>query len=310
MATVEFGIMPWFYLESLARDFRQVVSLEEMGYDAIWTGDHLFVPRYGPTFDAFTVLAALAVTTRRARIGSAVALVPLRPPALVAKEATTVDLLSGGRLLLGVGVGGEFPWEFAACGVETRERGRRMDEALPLLRRLWRGEEVSYAGSYFRLERFRLEPLPCQPGGPPLWVGGRSRRALRRAALLGDGYMPYLVSPEGYRQELALLRRWASEAGRDPSAVTPAIFLFVALADSLEEGRAHAARFLDERYGPRDFGPIVQHCVPAGTLQDCRAMLEQFVEAGARHLVLTPIAPQAEFLQHAAALAELAARLR
>jgi len=179
-------------------DPAEVQALEQLGFDSVWSGEHLLY--HGPTLDALIVLAAYAARTERLKVGSSVLLLPLRPPALVAKAAATLDVLSGGRLILGVGVGGEYPPEFEAVGIPLAERGARADEALAILKLLWSGDPASFEGRFYRLPEVRLNPPPAQPGGPPIWVGGRSWAARRRAARLGDGWFPYLVDPEQYRR--------------------------------------------------------------------------------------------------------------
>jgi probable F420-dependent oxidoreductase len=192
--------------------------IEELGYDSVWTSEHIFF--HFPTFDALTILAAVAATTDRIRLGTAVLLLPLRPAALAAKEITSVDVISGGRLTLGIGVGGEYPKEFQAVGVPVNQRGARTDEAIQLLRKLWTEDNVSFEGRFTKLDGVTLQPKPAQPGGPPLWIAGRSQAAIRRAGRHGDGYLPYLFSPERFRDSLAQVRQVAEEAGRDPASVS------------------------------------------------------------------------------------------
>ena len=160
-------------------------------------------------------LARLSAATERAWIGTSILLLPLYPPAIVAKQVADLDRATGGRVILGVGVGGEYPQEFRACGVPVGERGRRADEAIVLLRRLWRGEEISHDGPFFPMTDVRIHPPPAQPGGPPIVVAGRKDPAMRRAAVLGDGWMPYLYSPRRYAASVSRIRQIADEAGRD-----------------------------------------------------------------------------------------------
>ncbi len=284
MAEVKFGVvMPW-----AGPDLSAVEEVEALGYDSVWTSEHIFF--YGPTMDAFTVLAAYAARTRRLLLGTAVTLLPLRPAAVVAKEATSLDILSGGRLILGVGVGGEYPKEFEACGVPVQERGARTNEAIRLLRRLWREDVVSHQGRFWRLNGVSLQPKPVQAGGPPIWVAGRSEAAMRRAGRLGDGYVPYLFSPERFRDGWAKVQEYARAAGRDPAAITPALYQFISLADSYEEAKAAAVADLSRRYN-QPFENLVDRYVVMGTARDCVRRLEQYVEAGVRHFLLVFIGP-------------------
>jgi alkanesulfonate monooxygenase SsuD/methylene tetrahydromethanopterin reductase-like flavin-dependent oxidoreductase (luciferase family) len=142
-------------------------------------------------------LTRLATVTERVIVGSSVLLLPLYPPALVAKQIADLDRATHGRIVLGVGVGvgGEYPQEFRALQIPVEERGRRANEMIPLLRRLWSGAEISHDGIYYALKDVTVHPAPVQPGGPPIVVAGRKVPAMRRAATLGDGWLPYMFPP-------------------------------------------------------------------------------------------------------------------
>jgi len=297
MPDLKFGVS--FYVGQA--QITDVDRIEALGYDSVWTGEHIFF--YGPTFDALTVLAACAARTSRIQLGTAVLLLPLRPPAVAAKEVASLDLISGGRVILGVGVGGEYPKEFEACGVPVNERGRRTDEAIRVLRLLWTESNVSFEGPFSRLDGVTLMPKPAQKGGPPIWVAGRSEAAVRRAGRLGDGYLPYLFSPERYRDSLARVRQQAEAAGRDPDGITPALYQFICLADSYEGAKAIAAAELQRRYN-QPFDRIVDRYVVMGNADDCARRLGDFADAGARHFILVPITPAVgDFLPHVEAYA-------
>src|ERR1043165_9095567 len=151
--------------------------VDDCGYDSLWVGDHIAFAV--AIFDPLLQLAQAAVVSRRLKLGTNVYLVPSRHPVPIAKQAATLDHLSEGRLIFGVGVGGEFPKEFEACGVPLSERGARLSESLDLLRKLWSGEPASHAGRFFQFDKVMMQPPPRQPGGPPLWCGRRSAPAPR-----------------------------------------------------------------------------------------------------------------------------------
>ncbi|HLA19257.1 MAG TPA: LLM class flavin-dependent oxidoreductase [Dehalococcoidia bacterium] len=303
MADLQFGV------NLFPHQWRDAARIEELGYDSVWTSEHVFF--YFPTFDALTTLAAVAALTSRIRLGTAVLLLPLRPAALAAKEITSVDVISGGRLTLGIGVGGEYPKEFQAVGVPVGERGARTDEAIQVLRRLWTEDGVTFDGRFTKLDGVTLQPKPAQRGGPPLWIAGRSEAAIRRAGRLGDGYLPYLFSPERYRDSLAAVRRTAEAAGRDPDAIDAGLYQFICLAGSYEEAKRVAAADLSRRYN-QPFESIVDRYVVMGTAGDCARRLADFAEAGARHFLLVPItAAFADFMPHVDRYAsEIIPRLR
>ena len=180
-------------------DRNEVDALEALPIDSLWVGGH--VASRNPTPEAMVQLARLAAVSSRVRIGTSILLLPLYPPAIVAKQIADLDRLTGGRVTLGVGVGGEYEQEFRACGVPLEERGRRTNEAIPLLRRLWTAQEISHPGPLFPMEAVKIHPAPVQSGGPPIIVAGRQEVAMRRAARLGDGWMPGHRSAEDARNQ-------------------------------------------------------------------------------------------------------------
>jgi probable F420-dependent oxidoreductase len=292
---LQFGVNIW------PHQWQDVSRIEELGYDSAWTSEHIFF--YFPTFDALTSLAAMAARTSRIRLGTAVLLLPLRPAALAAKEIASVDNISGGRVIVGAGVGGEYPKEFEAVGVPVRERGIRADEALHILKLLYTEDNIRFEGRFTKLDGVTLAPKPVQPGGPPIWVAGRSEAAMRRAGRLGDGYLPYLFSPERFREGLAKAREYAEKAGRDPGAITGAIYQFICIADGYEEARSMAAADLSRRYN-QPFEKIVDRYVVMGNADDCAARLADFAAAGVEHFILVPIVPApSDFMPHVEAYA-------
>lgn len=258
---------------------------EGLGFEALWIGEHLAF--HVPTFDALTAMAAVAARTTRIGIGVAAVLLPLRPAAAIAKAATTLDIISKGRLRLGVGVGGEFPKEFEAVGVPLAERGRRADEAIVILRKLWAPGAASHQGRYVQFEDVRMEPKPIQPGGPPILVGGRSQYAIRRAALLGDGFMPYLYMPAQYVEARQRLLAYAAAAGRSASTITMPMYQFIYVAESDATASAILAARLQQAY-QQPFAQLVRKYCTAGTPATCQASLQAYIDAGVREFILAP----------------------
>jgi len=166
---------------------------EELGFDFLGCGEHLFF--HGPTPNAFAMLAAAAGATSRIRLVSSIVLLPLYPAPVVAKLAATIDVISQGRFELGIGSGGEYPPEFIAAGIDPATRFRRTDEGLYIIRRLFSGETVTFDGEFTAVPGLALNPPPHQRGGPPIWLGGRKPAALRRAGRHADVWMPYMVDP-------------------------------------------------------------------------------------------------------------------
>jgi probable F420-dependent oxidoreductase len=263
---------------------RRITALEET-VDSLWVGGH--VASRNPSPEAMMGLARLAALTERVKIGTSILLLPLYPPALVAKQIADLDRATGGRVILGVGVGGEYPQEFRACGVPIKERGRRTDEMIPLIRRLWTAEEITHEGRYYSMQDVRIHPAPVQAGGPPIVVAGRQEPAMRRAATLGDGWFPYLYSPRRYAASVETVTQTAAEAGRDLSAFEWYVFVFVNVNPDGDTARDEAARSMGGTYN-QEFRPMVDSVAAAGTVEEVTAKLQAFYDAGARHVVFSP----------------------
>src|SRR5881296_2388921 len=201
---------------------------EELGFDSVWVHDHVFnvghvFDRIGgkPYYEPLTLLSFVAARTRRVRLGTSVLVLPYHNPIRLAKTAATLDVLSGGRLILGVGVG-LIEKEIRAMGSPFAERGAFTDEAIAVMRSLWTEDEPSFDGKYSRFAGMKFSPKPLQKPIPVI-IGGISRAAIRRAARLGDGWHPLGLSPEALEQAMAMLREEARACGRDVTKVPVSI---------------------------------------------------------------------------------------
>ncbi len=257
---------------------------EELGFDSGWVGDHL---RYHPpTLDALGALCGAAAVTQRLVLGTAVLLLPLRHPVWTAKQAATVATLAPGRFVLGVGVGGEGAAEFAAAGVPVAERGRRLDEALPLVRALLRGEAVDHPGPLLPTVSPALEPVPADP--VPVVVGGRSDAALRRAARVGDGWMGVWMSARRVAGVRARLVELAAALGRPVPTTLLMVFVYVTGPEGAEAARAETAAFVRAQYGLA-FERLERWCV-IGDAAHVADELAALRAAGVQGFVLLPTA--------------------
>lgn len=272
---------------------------EALGFDSLWAGDHVAFP--APILDPLQVLSCFASHTRRVRLGTCVYLLALRHPTVVAKMAASLDFLCAGRLIFGVGVGGEFPGEFQASGVPVTQRGARTDEGIAVLRALWRGDATPRAGRFFDVGPVRLNPLPVQVGGPPIWIGGRADAAVRRTARCGDGYVGYLLSPEGFRERMTRIRGLAAEQGRAADVLTPALMTFAVVDRDRSAAVGRAATALGAMYG-RNMDAAVRYCI-AGDAAECRETVRRYADAGVQHLILTPLAYGADAVEQIRTLA-------
>lgn len=296
MSEIEFGI-GFRRLDDVAAEAREA---EALGYQFISTGEHVFF--HGPTANGLISLAAAAGATERIKLMSTITLVPLYPPALLAKQVASLDVVSNGRFHLGVGVGGEFAKEFEACGVPVQERGVRTDEALEVMQRLWTENDVTFDGRFTKLSGMTLMPKPAQEPHPPVWISGRSDAAMRRAARFGSGWLPYMYTPEKLAQSIETIDGHASEVGREGS-VKPGLFMFFAVHEDGERGLQMAAQRLSVQYN-QDFSALVGKYALAGSPNDCIARLREYIDAGARTVILNSACPADYMVQNQRLLAE------
>ncbi len=281
MSDITFGAFygGFRYGEGIASFAREV---EGLGFDGFWCGEHLLLR--GPTVDALTAMAVAAGATSKITIGSSILLLPLHHPTMVAKAVTTLDYASQGRVVLGTGIGGQFPKEFEAVGVPMAERGRKTDEALEIIKRLWTEETVTYAGRFYSLDGVSLEPKPLQRPHPPIWLAGRREAAMRRAAKYGDGWMPYLYTPEAYKQSLQRIQTLAQGYGRGSQQIQPALLVYVAISDTAEEAQRGADVYHGAQMGVNLEGFSERYDL-LGPSRECIRRLEEYVDAGVRHFI-------------------------
>jgi probable F420-dependent oxidoreductase len=272
-----------------------LAAAEQLPIDSIWQGGHLIPPT--DTGEVITRLALMTAWTERVRLGTSILLLPLYPPALVAKQLADLDSRSGGRVSVGVGVGGEFPNEFEAVGVPIAERGARTTEAMAVLRALWRGGPVSHHGRFFHFDDVQLNPVAApetgrsemQAGGPPLIVSGRKEPAMRRAARHGDGWLPYLVSPEAYARSVTTIRAEAEAMGRSLERFEWTLYTYCSIRPDGDDARRDVRSFLGAAYGDKP-DEMLDRIAPSGTPDQVAARLQHYVDAGARHIVISPAA--------------------
>jgi probable F420-dependent oxidoreductase len=269
-------------------DARRLTELagaaESAGLDSIWCGDSLLAR---PRLESLTLLAAVAARTERATVGTAVLLAPLRHPVLLAQQIATLDHLAEGRLILSVGAGFPMPAteaEYEAVGVPFRGRNARLVEIVEACRRLWRGEEVSYAGQHVSFASMQLQPRPARLGGPPVWLAGEGERALERAGSIYDGWLPYSPTPELYAERYARVGEAAQKAGR--GTPTAAMYCTVALDDDSERATARLDGYSKAYYGVPLEGISQLQAFYGGDAGGCVEWLHRYIEAGARHVIL------------------------
>ncbi len=274
MARIQFGTA----LRSPFHVGQSAQQIESLGFDVLGCGEH--VSFYGDTANAFISLSVAAGVTSTIRLMSTITLIPLYPPALLAKMGAALDVASDGRFMLGVGVGGEFPNEFDACGVPVKQRGSRTDDALEVVTRTRTDTGVNYEGRYTTLTDFSLKPLPLQKPRPPIWVSGRKDAAMKRAAKYGDGWLPYMYTPEQLAESVESIRQHGDAIGRDLSDFTFGLYIFTAVHEDNDTAVKMAADKLSVQYS-QDFSQLVHKYALAGDPDTCRARLQEYLDAGA-----------------------------
>ena len=279
--SIEFGI-GLRRMDHIAEDAQ---TAEALGYQFISTGEHVFF--YGPIGNGLIQLAAAAGATSTIELMSAITLIPLYPPAILAKQVATLDTVSNGRFHLGVGVGGEFAKEFEACGIPVNERGARTNESLAILQKLWTEDDVYFEGRFTTLGGVTLTPKPQTP--PAVWISGRSDAAMKRCARYGGGWLPYMYTPERLDSSLTDIGDLRAQYERsDP--VRPGLYLFFAVHEDGEKAVQMASERLSIQYN-QDFSKLVHKYALAGTPDQCVARLKEYIDAGARTIMLNSACP-------------------
>jgi probable F420-dependent oxidoreductase len=264
-------------------------AVEEEGFDSLWFSE----VATGHALDPVATLGFVAASTERIKMGTGVLVLPGRPPSLVARSIATLDLLSGGRVLPILGLGTVDPVEQQAFGVSRGERGPWVDEATPLLRKLWSEENVVHRGSRFSLDGITIRPRPRRP--PPLWFGGRDERELRRAGRLGDGWLASFATPAEVAAGIEVVRASAVEHGRSIDVDHYGVLLLYALDEPSQPTRT----FL--RWRRPDLTPA--QALPVGGAA-VRERLTEYVAAGASKFVLVPADRPSDWRREMARLAD------
>jgi alkanesulfonate monooxygenase SsuD/methylene tetrahydromethanopterin reductase-like flavin-dependent oxidoreductase (luciferase family) len=259
---------------------------EQLGASALWACDHVFW--HGSCLECLVALTVADTATERAMLGTCVVQLPLRQACVVAKQAATLQILSAGRMILGVGVGSH-PGEYAEAGVDYHRRGRLLDAGIAELRRSWASGEGVVTGATDQAGSARYRQLPG-PAAIPVWCGGSSEAALRRAATLADGWMPLFLTPGEYADAVDRLAKETAAAGRPEDAVTPSLAVFVSVDDDPVVARRRGTAWMSSLYGiPAK--AFERHLV-SGSTAEVTAAITAYLAAGCRHVALYVTADQ------------------
>ena len=268
---------------------------EELGYDSLWVVEQLVGSI--PTPEPLTLLTYLAAVTERIRLGSAVIIATTRNPAMLAKQLSTLDVLSGGRLTVGTALGGR-PWTYPLFGGPSERRVRHFVESIGVMKALWTQERAVFDGELWKLEGVPMSPKPLQKPHPPLWFGGRHPTGLRRVARMADGFMGAgSTTTSQFREHVQIVRRELDRRGRDPARFPISKRVYIAIDDDADRAEARLREWFGMWYRNADMGSAVSVW---GSVDACVEGLMEVVDAGADMLMLNPVFDQHEHLERLA----------
>ena len=264
---------------------RFIDECERWDIDSVWVSDRIAAPR--ATLDPIVFMSYMASRMRNMKFGTSALVLPTRHPVVLAKQLATLDFLCKGRLLLVVGIGGDDSKDFAATGVRKEERGKRGDEAITLMKKLWTEENVTFEGQFFSVQQLTLLPRPYQKEGPPVWVGGRSKAAFRRTGRLADGWLVSSVSPREMSEGIEAIRVHAKEAGREIAEDHYGVLMPYFFARNTDEALAIAEPSAVRR---KDI-PVLDYAA-LGTVETIRQKVQAYIDVGATKFVMRPCGPK------------------
>jgi len=274
---------------------RYAERAEALGFESLWAWDHVILgvePSF-PILDAVGILTAIAARTTRIKLGTGILVLPLRNPTVAAKALGTLDVISGGRLILGAAAGW-YAREFDAVGVPFKQRGRLFERNLDILTRLWTEDRVTVKQDELNLREAVMRPRPVQRPRPPILVGGYVDAVLRRAATKGDGWLTYFYTPESYRKSWAKIVAFAREAGRDPKSLTGTNQLAIYVGRSRAETESPMRQWLQTEWDVAAWSEsTIEHAI-RGSVSECVEQLRAHVASGVDRIILIPYRYQPE----------------
>lgn len=261
-------------------------TIEDLGFDTLWITEN--VHSGADALEPLTTLSFMAVHTERIKIGPSVILLPLRNAVGLAHASATLDRLSEGRLVLGVGTGGNVPGSFEAYGASPRQRGGYCDEALEIIKSVWTGDSVTFDGKLLQLDNYVLGGRPTSSPYPPIWIGGTAPGVLQRTARLADGFIPHSISLDLYQQLWRKIEENCSAIGRDSASITKAIQFYFCIAETRREAQNIAERALEHRYGRKMYlAPSPDTHYAIGTPDDIARTIQTFADIGVTHFAFS-----------------------
>ena len=278
------------------QDFTQFFRrADELGFDSLWVIDRIFHDIN--ILEPMTLLTCAAAVTNRIRLGTSVLLFLFRNPVQLAKTAATLDHLSGGRLTLGISLGGR-DFEFGPMGSDRERRVSRFRESLALMRKLWTEDNVTHHGRFYDMDNVTVLPKPVQKPGIPIWFGGSAEGALKRSAELADGWVGGgSGGNDAYRQTWQKVKDYAQAAGKDPESLDSGRLAYVYVDQDREKCRQALVEFTHAYYGPQY--DVDNNCV-FGSAEECATKIQGFIDAGAKTMILGPTWPDVDQIERIA----------
>jgi probable F420-dependent oxidoreductase len=265
------------------------VKMEQLGFDSLWVWDHVLLgvePNF-PIIEALTLLTAIAARTKKIQLGTGVLVLPLRNPVLLAKQLSSMDLLSEGRLIMGL-ASGWYKREFDAVGVPFEQRGKIMDENLEILTRFWTEPMVKGQYAYHKIPAGVMYPKPVQKPRPPILIGGYVDRVLKRAAVAGDGWLTYFYRPESFARSWAKIRDFAKEAGKDPDHLLNGAQLSIRIGKSRAAVESEMMEWLGKEWDYAAWSESTKDSAVIGTVDECVEQLKAHLAVGVQKLIFVP----------------------
>jgi alkanesulfonate monooxygenase len=265
------------------------VRMEELGFDSIWVWDHILLgvePNF-PIIESLTLLTAIAARTKKIKLGTGILVLPLRNPVVLAKQLSSLDILSDGRLLMGM-ASGWYKREFDAVGVPFEKRGKIMDENLEIMTRFWTEDVLKGEYTYHKIPAGVMYPKPVQKPRPPILIGGYVDRVLKRAALSGDGWLTYFYRPESFAKSWAKIRDFAKEGGKNPDALLNASQLPIRIGKSRAAVESEMMEWLGKEWDYAAWSESTKDSAIIGTVDECVEQLKAHLAVGVQKLIFVP----------------------
>jgi len=265
------------------------VRMEALGYDSLWVWDHILlgVEPHFPIIDSLSLLTAVAARTKRIKLGTGILILPLRNPLLLAKQISSIDQISQGRLLLGM-ASGWYKREFDSVGVPFEKRGKIMDENLTIMTRLWTEDLV--VGDYppYQMKGAVMFPKPYQKPRPPILIGGYVDRVLKRAGVAGDGWLTYFYTPQSFTKSWKKVCDFAAEAGKNPAMLMNCNQLPIMVGKSRAAVEAPMNEWLSKEWDYASWSESTKESAVMGTVDDCVAQLQAHLDVGVQKIIFVP----------------------